>query len=46
MGDFGFFRKALVVIGLFSGMQIGVATAQSQDFMMNECSSAGQPVST
>jgi len=42
MRDFGLFRKALVVIGFACGMQGSSAAAQSQEFMLNECSSTGQ----
>lgn len=42
MRDFGLFRKVLVVIGFACGMQGASAAAQSQEFMLNECSITGQ----
>lgn len=42
MGTIGLFRKAFVLIGLLCGIQAGGAAAQSQQFMLNECSSIGQ----
>ena len=42
MGSKGLFRKVLFVLGCTLGLQAETATAQSQEFMMNECSSIGQ----
>jgi uncharacterized protein YraI len=42
MSSARFLEKALMVLGLVIGIQGGPAAAQSQDFMMNECSSVGQ----
>lgn len=42
MGNCNLFRKVFVLVGFLCGVLAGSAAAQSQEFMVNECSSTGQ----